>query len=85
MGKIIYPIAHLFEELEKKIQRVTKDCIYSLSNYTDIQSLNTPDEIKEYVNEVIKEITDFKEKKRRNCINNKDLDKIQKDDNNNNL
>jgi hypothetical protein len=85
MGKIIYPIAHLFEELEEKIQRVTKDSIYSLSNYTDIQSLNTPDEIKEYVNEVIKEITDFKEKKRRNCINNKDLDKIQKDDNNNNL
>jgi hypothetical protein len=85
MGKIIYPIAHLFEELEEKIQRVTKDCIYSLSNYTDIQSLNTQDEIKEYVNEVIKEITDFKEKKRRNCINNKDIDKIQKDDNNNNL
>jgi hypothetical protein len=85
MGKIIYPIAHLFEELEEKIQRVTKDSIYPLSNYTDIQSLNTPDEIKEYVNEVIKEITDFKEKKRRNCINNKDLDKIQKDDNNNNL
>jgi hypothetical protein len=85
MGKIIYPIAHLFEELEEKIQKVTKDCIYSLSNYTDIQSLNTRDEIKEYVNEVIKEITDFKEKKRRNCINNKDLDKIQKDDNNNNL
>jgi hypothetical protein len=85
MGKIIYPIVHLFEELEEKIQRVTKDCIYSLSNYTDIQSLNTQDEIKEYVNEVIKEITDFKEKKRRNCINNKDLDKIQKDDNNNNL
>ncbi|HEY0579543.1 MAG TPA: hypothetical protein VGC75_02440 [Candidatus Nitrosocosmicus sp.] len=85
MGKIIYPIAHLFEELEEKIQRVTKDCIYSLSNYTDIQSLNTQDEIKEYVNEVIKEITDFKEEKRRNCINNKDLDKIQKDDNNNNL
>ncbi len=85
MGKIIYPIAHLFEELEEKIQRVTKDCIYSLSNYTDIQSLNTQDEIKEYVNEVIKELTDFKEKKRLHCINKNDLDNIQKDDNNNNL
>ena len=85
MGKIIYPIAHLFEELEEKIQRVTKDCIYSLSNYTDIQSLNTQDEIKEYVNEVIKELTDFKEKKRLQYINKNDLDNIQKDDNNNNL
>jgi hypothetical protein len=84
MGKIIYPIAHLFEELEKKIQRVTMDCIYSLSDYTEIQSLNTRDEIKEYVNEVVKEITDFKEKKRR-CINKNDPDGIQKDDNNNNL
>ncbi len=84
MGKIIYPIVHLFEELEEKIQRVTKNCIYSLSNYTDIQSLNTHDEIKEYVDEVIKEITDFKEKKRR-CINKNDLDGIPKDDNNNNL
>ena len=85
MGKIIYPIAHLFEELEEKIQRVTKDRIYSLSNYTDIHSLNTPDEIKEYVNEVIKELTDFKEKKRLHCINKNDLDTIQKDTNNNNL
>jgi hypothetical protein len=85
MGKIIYPIAHLFEELEEKIQRVTKDRIYSLSNYTDIQSLNTPDEIKEYINEVIKELTDFKEKKRLHCTNKNDLDTIQKDTNNNTL
>jgi hypothetical protein len=84
MGKIIYPIAHLFEELEEKIQRLAKDCIYSLSNYTDFQSLNTQDEINEYVNDVIKEITDFKEKKHY-CINKNELDKIQKDDNNNNL
>jgi hypothetical protein len=85
MGKIIYPIVHLFEELEEKIQRVTKDCIYSLSNHTDIQSLNTQDEIKEYVNEVIKELTDFKEKKRLHYMNKNDLDNIQKDKNNNNL
>ena len=84
MGKIIYPITHLFEELEEKIQRLAKDCIYSMSNYTDVQSLNTQNEIKEYVNEVIKEITDFKEKKQR-CINKNDFDKIQKDDNENNL
>jgi ribulose bisphosphate carboxylase small subunit len=56
-----------------------------LSNYTDIQSLNTRDEIKEYVNEVIKELTDFREKKRLHYINKIDLDNIQKDDNNNNL
>jgi hypothetical protein len=84
MGKIVYPITYLFEELEEKIQRLAKDRIYSLSNYTDVQSLNTQNERKEYVNEVIKEITDFKEKKQR-CINKNNLDKIQKDDNDNNF
>ncbi len=83
MGKITPPTTQLFEELEEKIQRVTKDYTESLSNHIDIQSLNTQDEIKDYVNEVIKEIIYFK--KNKHCINKDDFDIIHNDENNNNL
>ncbi len=54
----------LFEELEEKIQVVTQEQTHSLCEYaTDIYSLSTQNNIKDYVNEVIKIISYLQEKK----------------------
>jgi hypothetical protein len=63
MDKIITSIPQLLEELEGKIQMVANTQIDFLFEYTDIQSLNSSEEIRNYVDEVIIEITALKEKK----------------------
>ena len=57
MDKNIYSYIQLFEELEEKIQMVTKEQIYSLPGYDDIHLLGNPNEIKDYVDRVIRIMT----------------------------
>lgn len=70
MDKIIASIPPLLEE---KIQMFTNKQTDFLSEYTTIRSLNSSEEIQNYVNEVIKEIAHLKEKK-----NKMDKDGINK-------
>jgi hypothetical protein len=64
MDKIIASIPQLLEELEGKIQMVANKQIDFLFECNDIQSLNSSEEIRNYVDEVVIEIAALKEKKR---------------------
>jgi len=83
MERIITSIRQLLEELEEEIQMVKKEQTESLFRFIDIRSTNNQDEIKQHINELIREIADFKEKKSDRI---KDVNmKEQKDDGNNTL
>ncbi len=74
MDKIIASIPQLLEELEGKIQMVANKQIDFLFECNDIQSLNSSEEIRNYVDEVVIEISSLKEKKKK--MNKDDLNKL---------
>ncbi len=63
MERIITSIRQLLEELEEEIQIIKKEQKENLFRFTDIRSTNSQDEIKQYINELISEISEFKEMK----------------------
>ncbi|MER5175626.1 MAG: hypothetical protein ABJB76_05575 [Candidatus Nitrosocosmicus sp.] len=63
----------MFEELEEKIQMVTKEQTYSLPEYDDIHSLGNPNEIKDYVDGVIRIMTNLKDQ--RSDVNKDGIDR----------
>jgi hypothetical protein len=81
MDKIIASIPQLLEELEGKIQMVANKQIDFLFECNDIQSLNSSEEIRNYVDEVVIEIAALKEKKK---INKDNLNKLWIDKSNDN-
>ncbi len=62
MESIITSIRQLLDELEEKIQMISKDQQIHNSKYKDIDA-NSQDDIKEYVKELIREINTLKENK----------------------
>ncbi len=82
MDKIIASIPQLLEELEGKIQMVANKQIDFLFECNDIQSLNSSEEIRNYVDEVVIEIAALKEKKKK--MNKDDLNKLWIDKSNDN-
>jgi t-SNARE complex subunit (syntaxin) len=82
MDKIIASIPQLLEELEGKIQMVANKQIDFLFECNDIQSLNSSEEIRNYVDEVVIEIAALKEKKKK--INEDNLNKLWIDKSNDN-
>jgi t-SNARE complex subunit (syntaxin) len=82
MDKIIASIPQLLEELEGKIQMVANKQIDFLFECNDIQSLNSSEEIRNYVDEVVIEIAALKEKKKK--INKDNLNKLWIDKSNDN-
>lgn len=82
MDKIIASIPQLLEELEGKIQMVANTQIDFLFECNDIQSLNSSEEIRNYVDEVVIEIAALKEKKKK--MNKDDLNKLWIDKSNDN-
>jgi t-SNARE complex subunit (syntaxin) len=82
MDKIIASIPQLLEELEGKVQMVANKQIDFLFECNDIQSLNSSEEIRNYVDEVVIEIAALKEKKKK--INKDNLNKLWIDKSNDN-
>ena len=82
MDKIIASIPQLIEELEGKMQMVANKQIDFLFECNDIQSLNSSEEIRNYVDEVVIEIAALKEKKKK--INKDNLNKLWIDKSNDN-
>jgi hypothetical protein len=72
MESIINSIRHLLDELEEEIQLVTKNKHMSKSQKGDILS-DDQDEIKEYVKELITEISRLKEYKENNIECKKEI------------
>ena len=74
MESIITSIRYLLDELEEEIQLVTKN--HYMSKLQDGDTLpNEPDEIKEYVKELISEIRALKESKENPVKDNKNIKK----------
>lgn len=69
MDKNIHSYIQLCEELEEKIQMVTKEQTYSLPEYYDIHTLGNPNEIRDYIDGVIRIMTHLKDQR---CDDNKD-------------
>jgi hypothetical protein len=62
MESIITSIRQLLDELEEKIQMISKDQQIHNLKYKDIDA-NSQEDIKEYVKELIREINNLKENK----------------------
>ncbi len=69
MDKNIYSYIQLCEELEEKIQMVTKEQTYFLPGFYDIPTLGNPNEIRDYIDGVIRIMTNLKDQR---CDDNKD-------------
>ncbi|HXS60595.1 MAG TPA: hypothetical protein VN703_07275 [Candidatus Sulfopaludibacter sp.] len=82
MDKIIASIPQLIEELEGKMQMVANKQIDFLFECHDIQSLNSSEEIRNYVDEVIVEIAALKEKKNRQTTDDPNKLRVNKSNNN---
>ena len=62
MESIITSIRQLLDELEEKIQKISNDQQIHISKYKDMDA-NSQEDIKEYVKELVKEISNLKENK----------------------